>query len=260
MTTPVLQYLHGFLPEIKISPLPERIFLCTIKALLVPAMKLSLFQCGAIGVLILLTNSSSTLRKATGQLYGYLSLVIGAEIAFINSYVLVSTPQCLLEPPVFIESPHEGLLVDFSIDNARTFDACYLEPYKQHRSCLYGLGHPLSPREGKGVPVELTDQTRRHDGHAGLPQICAPGQCGAVHPGERRLHTRLAFCHAEIWYCPRLCRGGGCANSERLHVFWSSALRQCVSFGCHMPRNIIDVILHALADFLSAYTGRISTR
>ena len=92
MTTQVLQYLRGLLPEIKISPLPERIFLSTIKALLVPAMNLSLTQCCAIGALILMTNSSSTLRKATVQLYGYLSLVIGAEIAFINSYVLVSKP------------------------------------------------------------------------------------------------------------------------------------------------------------------------
>jgi hypothetical protein len=88
----VLQQLYRFLPEIKISPIPERIFLFTIKALLVPAMKLSLSQCGAICVLILLTNSSAALRKATIQLYGYLSLIIGAEIAFINAYVLVSTP------------------------------------------------------------------------------------------------------------------------------------------------------------------------
>ncbi len=91
MASSVLQYLPRLLPEIKISPLPERIFLSTIKALLVPAMSLSLSQCCAVGALILLTNSSHTLRKATVQLYGYLSLIIGAEIAFINSYVLVST-------------------------------------------------------------------------------------------------------------------------------------------------------------------------
>jgi len=91
--TSVLQYyLPRFLPEIKISPLPERIFLSTIKALLVPAMDLPLSQWGSIGALILLTNSSPILRKATVQLYGYVSLIIAAELAFINSYVIVSTP------------------------------------------------------------------------------------------------------------------------------------------------------------------------
>jgi hypothetical protein len=97
----VLQQLYRFLPEIKISPIPERIFLFTIKALLVPAMKLSLSQCGAICVLILLTNSSAALRKATIQLYGYLSLIIGAEIAFINAYVLACSwisPSTTLQP------------------------------------------------------------------------------------------------------------------------------------------------------------------
>lgn len=101
MAASVLQYLPRFLPEIKINPLPERIFLSTIKALVVPAMNLSFSQCCAVGALILLTNSSPTLRKATVQLYGYLSLLIGAEIAFINSYVLVCSwisPSTTLQP------------------------------------------------------------------------------------------------------------------------------------------------------------------
>ncbi|KAF8267116.1 hypothetical protein EI94DRAFT_1830260 [Lactarius quietus] len=101
MDTSVLQQVSRFLPEIKISPVPEQIFLSTIKALLIPVMSLSLSQCGAIGALILLTNSSATLRKATVQLYGYLSLIIGAEIAFINAYVLACTwisPSTTLQP------------------------------------------------------------------------------------------------------------------------------------------------------------------
>ncbi|KAH9003593.1 hypothetical protein EDB86DRAFT_3073366 [Lactarius hatsudake] len=101
MAASVLQYLPRFLPEIKISPLPEQIFLSTIKALLVPAMNLSPSQWGAVGTLILLTNFSPTLRKATVQLYGYLSLIIGVEIAFINSYVLLCSwisPSTTLQP------------------------------------------------------------------------------------------------------------------------------------------------------------------
>ncbi|KAI9438770.1 hypothetical protein H4582DRAFT_2057387 [Lactarius indigo] len=101
MAASVLQYLPRFLPEIKINPLPEHIFLSTIKVLLVPAMELSPSQWGAVGALILLTNFSPTLRKATVQLYGYISLIIGLEIAFINSYVLLCSwisPSTTLQP------------------------------------------------------------------------------------------------------------------------------------------------------------------
>lgn len=150
----ILQHLYRFLPEIKISPIPERIFLSTIKALLVPAMNLSHSQCGVIGALILLTNSSAALRKATVQLYGYISLIIGAEIAFINAYVLVSTAR---QPLRYSVNPLTGVLVDISIDNAATFDDSHTEYSEQHHSCLYGLGHSLSASEGQGVPVELAD-------------------------------------------------------------------------------------------------------
>jgi hypothetical protein len=86
----ILKHLPRLFPEIKVSPLPEDIFLATIKLLLVPAASLSLAQWGILGSLILLTNASPALRSATAKLYGYLSLLIGAEIAMINAYVLVS--------------------------------------------------------------------------------------------------------------------------------------------------------------------------
>jgi hypothetical protein len=86
----VSKYLPRLLPEIKLSPVPEDIFLCTIKALVVSSANLSLPQWAIIGSLFLLTNISPTLRKATVKLYGYLSFVIATEIALINAYVLVS--------------------------------------------------------------------------------------------------------------------------------------------------------------------------
>ncbi|KAI0276843.1 hypothetical protein BGY98DRAFT_668906 [Russula aff. rugulosa BPL654] len=98
---PISKYLPRLLPEIKVSPLPEVIFLSTVKALVVPAANLSLSQWGTIGALILLTNISPTLRKATVKLYGYLSFFIASEIALINAYVLVCSwisPSTTLQP------------------------------------------------------------------------------------------------------------------------------------------------------------------
>ena len=85
----LLKYLPRLLPEIRVPPIPEIVFLSTIKALVVPAASLSLSQWGTLGLLILLTNTLPAPRKATAKLYGYLSLIIGAEIAMINAYVLV---------------------------------------------------------------------------------------------------------------------------------------------------------------------------
>jgi hypothetical protein len=89
MAVSILQHLPRLLPEIEVYPLPEVIFLSTINALVVPIASLSSFQWYTIGSLVLLTNSSSELRKVTAMLYGYLSFIIGAEIALINVYVLV---------------------------------------------------------------------------------------------------------------------------------------------------------------------------
>ena len=86
----ISNYFPRLLPEIKVSPVPEVIFLSTIKALVVPAANSSLSQWCTIGSLILLTNLSPTLRKAAVKLYGYLSFVLATEIALINAYVLVS--------------------------------------------------------------------------------------------------------------------------------------------------------------------------
>jgi hypothetical protein len=91
----ISKYLPRLVPEIKVSPVPEVIFLSTIKALVVPAANSSLSQWGTLGSLILLTNISPTLRKATVKLYGYLSFVIATEIALINAYVLVSLSSYL---------------------------------------------------------------------------------------------------------------------------------------------------------------------
>jgi len=82
--------LPRLLPEIEVSPVPEVIFLSTVRVLVVPAANSSLSQWCAVGSLILLTNISPTLRKATVKLYGLLSFVFATEVALINAYVLVS--------------------------------------------------------------------------------------------------------------------------------------------------------------------------
>ena len=121
----ILNYLPRLLPEIKVYPLPEVIFLSTIKALVSPAANLSLSQLGTVGLLILLTNISPALRKATVKFYGYLSLIIGAEIALINAYVLVG--RILLPLPGLVDSFRKGLFMDLTFDDTATSDNGRLE-------------------------------------------------------------------------------------------------------------------------------------
>jgi hypothetical protein len=98
MAASILQYLPRLLPELQVSPLPEVIFLSTIKVLVVSATSLSLSQWCTVTPLILLTNTSPELRKVTLKLYRYLSFIIGAEIALINAYVLVRLTLLALHP------------------------------------------------------------------------------------------------------------------------------------------------------------------
>lgn len=150
-TTPG-QYPHSLLPEIKVNPLPEDIFLATIKALVVPAASLSFPQWGTLGLLILLTNTSPALRKATLKLYRYLSLIIGAEIAMINAYVLVGA---LLISLVLANSFHIGLLIHLPVDYTQTCDGGNIERLEQPRPCLHRFSRSHPPHQGEGVPLGL---------------------------------------------------------------------------------------------------------
>ncbi|KAI0258273.1 hypothetical protein BC834DRAFT_99906 [Gloeopeniophorella convolvens] len=105
MASVLMQYLPRLLPEIKINPLPEHIFLYTIKAFLLPFSNLSPSQWGVVGALILATNASPMLRQAGAQLYGYLSLAVGMEITMINVYLLVCSwlsPSTTLQPVTIV--------------------------------------------------------------------------------------------------------------------------------------------------------------
>jgi hypothetical protein len=122
----ISKYLPRLLPEIKVSPVPEVIFLSTIKALVVPVANSSPSQWGIVGSLILLTSLSPTLRKATIEFYGYLSFVIATEIALINAYVLVSLFPYLHLCSALISSA-KGLFMDLTFDNTATPDSGHLE-------------------------------------------------------------------------------------------------------------------------------------
>ena len=60
-------------------------------------------------------------------------------------------------PSVPIESSHKGFLMDFSIDKPQPLTLVTLNLLERYHYCFHGLGHPLPPHEGKGIPVELTD-------------------------------------------------------------------------------------------------------
>jgi hypothetical protein len=121
----ISKYLSRLLPEIKVCPVPEVIFLSTIKALVVPAANASLSQWCTVGSLILLTNLSPTLRKVTVKLYGYLSFVIATEISLINAYVLVSLFSYLHLCSLIYSA--KGFVMDLTFDNTATPDSGHLE-------------------------------------------------------------------------------------------------------------------------------------
>ena len=78
------------LPTIELSPVPEQIFLGTVKGLLSFAINLSLLDLSLIFIIVLLVNANPSIRRKAAVSLSILFLVFGLEISFVNVYALVS--------------------------------------------------------------------------------------------------------------------------------------------------------------------------
>jgi hypothetical protein len=78
------------LPTIKISPVPELIFLSTIKGVLSFVINLSLLDMFLILIIIILVNANPSIRQKAAIALSFLILIFGLEISFVNTYTLVS--------------------------------------------------------------------------------------------------------------------------------------------------------------------------
>jgi len=76
-------------PTFEISPVPEQIFLRTVKGLLSFAINLSLLDSSLVLIIILLVNANPSIRGKAAVVLSILLLVFGLEISFVNVYVLV---------------------------------------------------------------------------------------------------------------------------------------------------------------------------
>ncbi|KAH9953169.1 hypothetical protein BC827DRAFT_1273753 [Russula dissimulans] len=88
-------------PTFEISPVPELIFLRTVKGLLSFVINLSLLDSSLILIIVLLVNAHPSIRGKAAVALSILLLVFGLEISFINVYVLVCSwlsPSTALEP------------------------------------------------------------------------------------------------------------------------------------------------------------------
>ncbi|KAI0000118.1 hypothetical protein BJV74DRAFT_882791 [Russula compacta] len=89
------------LPKIEISPVPEQIFLSTAKGILSFVIHLSLLDLFLIAIIILLVNASPSIRQRAVVSLGFLLLIFGLEVSFINVYTLLCSwlsPSTTLEP------------------------------------------------------------------------------------------------------------------------------------------------------------------
>lgn len=77
------------LPKIEISPVPEQIFLSTVKGVLSFVIHLSLLDSSLIAIIILLVNANPSARQKATVSLGFILLVFGLEVSFVNIYTLV---------------------------------------------------------------------------------------------------------------------------------------------------------------------------
>jgi hypothetical protein len=77
------------LPTLEISPVPEQIFLNTVKGLLSFVIHLSLLDTFLIIIIVLLVHANPSTRQKAVVLLGLLLLVFGLEVSLVNVYALV---------------------------------------------------------------------------------------------------------------------------------------------------------------------------
>ena len=78
------------LPNLEISPVPEQIFLGTVKGLLSFVIDLSLLDTSLIIIIVLLVHANPLTRQKAVVLLSFLLLVFGLEVSLVNVYALVS--------------------------------------------------------------------------------------------------------------------------------------------------------------------------
>ncbi len=82
------------LPTFEISPVPEQIFLGTVKGFLSFVINLSLLDTSLVITIVLLVYANPSARQKAAVLLGFLLLVFGLEVSLVNVYTLV----CHLTP------------------------------------------------------------------------------------------------------------------------------------------------------------------
>ena len=85
MTSPKLPSL----PTLKISPVPEQIFLGTVKGLLTFVINLSLLDTSLIIIIVLLVHANPSTRQKAVVFHSFLLLAFGLEVSLVNVYALV---------------------------------------------------------------------------------------------------------------------------------------------------------------------------
>jgi hypothetical protein len=77
------------LPTLEISPVPEQVFLGTVKGLLSFVINLSLLDTSLIVIIVLLVHANPSIRQKGVVFLGFLLLVFGLEVSLVNVYALV---------------------------------------------------------------------------------------------------------------------------------------------------------------------------
>jgi len=88
------------LPAVGMSPVPELIFLRTIKGLLSFVINLSLLDLALIFIIVLLVNANASIRQKAAVALSVLFLLFGLEISLVNIYALLCSR---LSPPTTLE-------------------------------------------------------------------------------------------------------------------------------------------------------------
>ena len=199
------------LPEIELSPIPELIFLRTVKGALSFVFNLSLLDLSLILIITLLVNANPPIRQKAAVSLSLLLLIFGLEISAINVYALVRRLAIVLRRKSVDGTTDKVVLLAFPFDYSRAAYYRYLKR-TQWRDANYNRLHPADAhRRRKTRTLKVAPSSRDDHGRARLSQVRSIGKC-------RDLYRCLRRVRVELYYIRRRRSGYGylerCAGAE----------------------------------------------
>lgn len=184
------------LPTFEISPVPEQIFLATVKGLLSFVVNLSFLDLSLFLAIVLLVHANASTRQKAAVFQGFFLLIFGLEVSFVNLYALVRNSTTEIDGEglkTLSTNILKAMLVVFSFDYSRAPHGRYHGNTQRRHTNHYRLRPITTHRHRENRTFQIALAARPDHGPARPSQVRSFGQYGNIYCGLRRVCDELCY-------------------------------------------------------------------